>query len=112
MDTPRFEDTFKAGATILDSIEKCLANLFVQKQNAAGIVYIHPITEVRMKGSAVKNLNMFRKVVGAENMPSCCLVTTKWSLQSEGMSMSREDEIRNNPSSGSRFSHQVLRSLD
>lgn len=112
MDTPRFEDTFKAGATILDSIEKYLADLFNQKQNVASVVYIHPITEVRIKGPAVKNLNMFRKVVGAENMSSYYLVTTKWSLQSEGMSMSREDETKNNPSSSSRFCHQVLKSLN
>lgn len=97
VDTPGFDDTFKADATILDNIDKCLADLFNQKHKIAGVIYIHPITEVRMKGSAMKNLSMFRKVVGKDNMSSCCLVTTKWSLQDSAVSESREDEIRTNP---------------
>ncbi|OAL42938.1 hypothetical protein IQ07DRAFT_525270 [Pyrenochaeta sp. DS3sAY3a] len=97
IDTPGFDDTFKADATILDHIDQCLADFYQSKQKIAGVIYIHPITEPRMKGSAVKNLNMFRKVVGKDNMASCCLVTTKWSLQDMETSVSREDEIATNP---------------
>lgn len=44
----------------------------------------------------MKNLKMFKQVVGDDHMSHCCLVTTKWSRQPQDLSNSREDELRSN----------------
>ena len=41
---------------------------------------------------------MFCKVVGANNMSQCVLVTTKWSCEQEVIANSHEAELINNPS--------------
>lgn len=50
-----------------------------------------------MKGSAVKNLRMFEKVVGENNLHKTRLVTSKWSLQDRATSELRESELRTKP---------------
>ena len=43
-----------------------------------GIIYLHRISDPRMSGSAVKNLNMLQKLCGAQSLPNIVLVTTMW----------------------------------
>ena len=95
IDTPGFDDTTRSDAKILEEINGCLTEYFMRNAKVTGVIYVHAITEPRMRGSAMKNLRMFRQVVGDENMRHCCLVTTKWSKQNEDLSHSREDELRN-----------------
>lgn len=59
-----------------------------------GILYLREITETRMKGTAVKNLNMFRKLCGTETLGSVVLVTTKWDKVDPDEGESRERELR------------------
>lgn len=62
---------------ILQSIASCLADMhdgltFTDEQvNLSGIIYIHPINELRMTGSA--NLTMFWYLIGEENLKNCVL---------------------------------------
>jgi hypothetical protein len=69
-------------------------NIFHAEMKLTGIIYIHPIDEVRMKGSAVKNLIMFRKMIGESNMNRCCMVTTKWSREVYEIAVEREKGLR------------------
>jgi hypothetical protein len=95
IDTPGFDDTTRSDAKILEEINRCLTEYFMRNARVTGVIYVHAITEPRMRGSAMKNLRMFRQVVGDENMKHCCLVTTKWSRQGKDVSQTREDELRN-----------------
>jgi hypothetical protein len=79
----------------LEEINRCLTEYFMRKARVTGVIYVHAITEPRMRGSAMKNLRMFRQVVGDEHMKHCSLVTTKWSKQNKDLSQTREDELRN-----------------
>jgi hypothetical protein len=96
IDTPGFDDTYRSDAKILEEINRCLSEYFHKDAKVTGVLYVHAITEARMRGSAMKNLRMFRQVVGSNNMSHCCLVTTKWSKQSEDLSRSREAELQTN----------------
>lgn len=96
IDTPGFDDTYRNDAEILEEINSCLSDYFHKEAKVTGVLYVHAITEERMRGSAMKNLRMFRQVVGSNNMSHCCLVTTKWSKQSDTLSQSREAELQTN----------------
>lgn len=96
MDTPGFGDTYRNDGEILQVINGCLSEFFHKEAKITGVLYVHAITEPRMRGSAMKNLRMFREVVGPENMRHCYLVTTKWSKQPGSVSEDREIELQSN----------------
>ncbi|KAH7381558.1 P-loop containing nucleoside triphosphate hydrolase protein [Pyrenochaeta sp. MPI-SDFR-AT-0127] len=96
MDTPGFDDTFRNDGEILKEINDCLSEFFHKDAKITGVLYVHAITEPRMRGSALKNLRMFREVVGPDNMRHCYLVTTKWSKQPGSVSEDREIELQSN----------------
>jgi hypothetical protein len=93
MDTPGFDDPTISDAELLKTITTCLVDIFNDQADIQGALYIHPVTEVRLRGSGRKNLLMFKKMLGMRGMSNCRLVTTKWSLQSAGVSEAREQEL-------------------
>lgn len=78
---------------MLRRISNVLATLHADKTDISGMLYLHPIDDARMTGSAKKNLDMFKKVVGAKNMSRCVLVTTKWSREKQDKANSHEAEL-------------------
>lgn len=59
----------------------------------SGILYLHQITDDRMKGSALKNLAMFQKLIGDRCLKNCVLVTTKWGRIDPELGRRREQEL-------------------
>jgi energy-coupling factor transporter ATP-binding protein EcfA2 len=96
-DSPGFGDTYRNDASILAAVDSCLADTFKQDIKLAGVLFLHSLLEARMKSGAMKNLLMFKKMVGAGNLHKCRLITTKWSLQDRAISEQRETELRTNP---------------
>jgi len=43
-----------------------------------GVIYLHRITDNRMQGSAMKNLQLFMKLVGESALSNVVFVTTMW----------------------------------
>ena len=93
MDTPGFDDTKLSDAQVLETIAEALVDAFNDEADIQGALYVHPVTEAKMRGSGRKNLIMFNEVLGTEEMSHCRLVTTKWSLQAEDVSKDREREL-------------------
>jgi len=93
MDTPGFDDTHISDTQILREIAQALLDSFNDKAEIQGALYIHPVVEARMRGSGVKNLRMFKKVLGMNGMKNCRLVTTKWKLVEEAVGADREKEL-------------------
>src|ERR1700761_2319848 len=93
MDTPGFDDLSISDADILKTITTSLVDAFRDNADIHGALYIHSLTETRMRGSGRKNLIMFRRMLGTKGMAKCRLVTTKWSLQSDSVSIDREQEL-------------------
>jgi hypothetical protein len=46
-----------------------------------------------MRGSGITNLLKFKKLLIMKGISPRCLVTSKWSLRSEGVSVAREEEL-------------------
>lgn len=96
-DTPGFDDSSKPDVHILTDIAYHLTQAYAQgpKLLLSGIIYLHPINQPRMQGTAKKNLTMFRLLCGEESMRSVVLATTMWSKDtSEGEGMRQQQERR------------------
>lgn len=59
-----------------------------------GVLYLREITESKFRGTAIKNLNMFRKLCGTETLGNVVLVTTKWDSVSVDLAVKRETELK------------------
>ena len=86
IDTPGFNDTNRSDADILKDIALHLIQIYKKNVKLAGLIYLHRITDVRMQGSALKNLHMFQKLCGEGCLPNIVLATTMWgNLEKSGM---------------------------
>ncbi|KAK1779259.1 P-loop containing nucleoside triphosphate hydrolase protein [Copromyces sp. CBS 386.78] len=98
VDTPGFDDTWRSDERVLEEIAEYMATQYVLGVPLKGIIYMHSITEVRMKGSSLKFLNMFQSLCGDEAMKKVTLVTTHWdAIKPEDMAnaLRREQELIN-----------------
>lgn len=78
VDTPGFDDSKRSDTEILTLIADWLESSYNTDALLSGIIYLHRISDIRMSGSSIKNLRMFRKLCGTENMSKVSLVTTMW----------------------------------
>src|SRR5207248_1748452 len=100
IDTPGFDDTNRSNTEILKEIAAFLTKLYVRKIHVTGLVYVHRITDPKMQGSAVKNLQVFQKLCGPQCFPQIALVSTRWqelrSAEAKAVGEEREDELCSN----------------
>lgn len=78
IDTPGFDDINRSDSDVLQDITFILSRTYEQGIKLTGIIYLHRITDVRMSGSALKNLNMFKKLCGENFYSHVVLATTMW----------------------------------
>jgi hypothetical protein len=80
IDTPGFDDTHRSDTDVLKDIAFFLNSIYAKKIKLAGLIYLHRITDVRMQGSALKNLHMFERLCGEDCFPHIVLATTMWGI--------------------------------
>ena len=73
MDTPGFDDTFTNDIDTLRNIAGWLGDTYSHKITLSGIIYLHRIQDNKMQGAAMKNLRMFRKLVGNDGLNNVSL---------------------------------------
>lgn len=78
IDTPGFDDTHRSDTQILKDIAYFLSAAYAKKVKLAGIIYLHRITDIRMTGTAAKNLSMFQLLCGTDSMSNVVLASTRW----------------------------------
>ena len=78
MDTPGFDDTHRSDTAVLKDLAFWLAGVYTKRIRLAGIIYLHRITDVRMQGSALRNLRLLKELCGVDNLKSVILATTHW----------------------------------
>ncbi|KAL7936398.1 hypothetical protein V8C35DRAFT_232897 [Trichoderma chlorosporum] len=78
VDTPGFDDTSRPDSEILQEIAFFLSAIYVKKVRLAGLIYLHRITDTRVSGSSLKNMQVFQRLCGERAFPSVILVTTMW----------------------------------
>lgn len=95
IDTPGFDDTNMTDADVLRNLADWLAFTYSHGIKLHGVLYLHRITDVRMQGSAKKNLLMFNKLCGEHALRKVVLVTTMWeNLKTQDEGETREEELR------------------
>ncbi|KAG8830371.1 hypothetical protein FRC17_004960 [Serendipita sp. 399] len=94
IDTPGFDDTYKSDIEILTMIAEFLVIAHGRKLKLDTILYLHRISDNRMAGSPLKNLQLFASLCGNVAMPNVTLVTTMWSLVPRDVGEERLGELR------------------
>ena len=97
IDTPGFDDTNRSDTEVLSEIAAWLGNSYRSNIPLHGIIYLHRITDIRMKGSARKNLIMFKQLCGTDALKKVILVTTMWDKVSSDEAVMREKELIDTP---------------
>ncbi|KAI0886792.1 P-loop containing nucleoside triphosphate hydrolase protein [Annulohypoxylon maeteangense] len=100
MDTPGFDDTYRSNAEVLKDIAFVLAQVYRHKLNLAGVVYLHRITDNRVSGSSVKNIDILRKLCGIHAFPRVVLTSSMWdSIDQDAILLQKafcnEDQLKN-----------------
>ena len=97
IDTPGFDDTNRSDTEVLSEIAAWLGNSYRSNILLHGIIYLHRITDIRMRGSARKNLIMFKQLCGTDALKKVILVTTMWDKVSSDEAVMREKELIDTP---------------
>jgi hypothetical protein len=94
VDTPGFDDSKKTDTDILREVADWLSRAYQNRIKLSGIIYLHRISDVRVGGSGVKNLRMFRELCGETGMASVALVTTFWQGEDKATGDRREAQLK------------------
>lgn len=93
VDTPGFDDTNRSDVQVLQDVAHWLSASFQEGIRLSGIIYMHRISDLRMGGSALRNLGMFKKLCGEKVYQSVVLTTTMWSKVTPEQGAMREREL-------------------
>jgi hypothetical protein len=96
VDTPGFNDTTRSDMEILQAVVEYIND--TSTPPIAGIIYLHPITDQKITGSARKNLEMLKAVCGEHFFQDIVLTTTMWNTVPESREFDmqrREKELTN-----------------
>ncbi|KAJ8517855.1 hypothetical protein ONZ45_g5022 [Pleurotus djamor] len=96
VDTPGFDDTHLPDTLILRIIAEWLKEKYSDDVKLAGIIYMHRVSDNRMAGSPLKNLDMFRQLCGTHAAQNVVLVTTMWSRVKPEVGQKRLAELKSN----------------
>lgn len=97
MDTPGFNDTHKSETEVLGDIASWLRETYEGDTRLNGIVYLHSLVNVRMEGSALRNLKMFRQLCGKDPLKNVILATSFWSKVAQKDALKREEQLKTTP---------------
>lgn len=95
IDMPGFDDTTRSDTDILKTIADFLKTSYKKGRLLSGILYFHRISDVRMTGAAMRNLNMFKWLCGKSFLRNVVIVTNMWGDVSPRVGHAREAELRN-----------------
>ena len=85
-----------ASTTQVEATPRCSAR-YSKDVPLHGIIYLHRITDVRMQGSAKKNLLMFKKLCGDDALRKVVLATTMWDKVPVHEAKERESQLVTTP---------------
>lgn len=87
------DDTHKSDREVLEGIASWLSTAYSQDIKLSGVLYLHRITDIRVGGTSLRNLTMFKKLCGDQFYPRVFLVTTMWDKVSKTEGEKREQEL-------------------
>lgn len=96
-DTPGFDDMNRTDTDILWEICEWLSSAHISGLKLAGIIYLHRIQDIRVGGSGLRNLKMFRRLCGTENLANVVLATNMWDQVDPALGNKREAALKDDP---------------
>ena len=93
VDTPGFDDSTRSDTDVLRDIAAFLSETYRERILLTGIIYLHRISDNRLGGSGLRQMQMFRKLCGEQSMGNIALATTMWSTVNIDDGQRREDEL-------------------
>ncbi|KAF3933680.1 hypothetical protein ABW19_dt0200758 [Dactylella cylindrospora] len=96
VDTPGFDGTHASDSDILEALADWLAKTYRDGSKLHGVIYLHPITDARMRGLSIRGLNTLRDLCGENFYRNIILATSCWSLVPEIVGIAREKELVEN----------------
>ncbi|KAF8466338.1 hypothetical protein BDZ91DRAFT_168767 [Kalaharituber pfeilii] len=93
IDTPGFNDTNKSEGEILRDLSNWLMKSCQNNAKLSGIIYLHRISDNRMEGAALRNLQVFQALCGDNSLQHVILVTTHWVGVPKATAEAREKEL-------------------
>ncbi len=93
IDTPGFDDDNLSDSDILKLLVDWLASTYRSGRKLNGILYLHRITDARMRGSSLRNFKVLKELTGEDFHANVTLGTTCWSLVPSEIAIARENEL-------------------
>ncbi|KAI1422584.1 hypothetical protein F5Y12DRAFT_786618 [Xylaria sp. FL1777] len=94
VDSPGFDDTNKSDSDILKDIANWMASSYKERnQLLSGILLLHRVSDTRMTGGSLRNLQMFQKLCGRDCFQVLTLATTFWSDPPDKKQEAAENEL-------------------
>ncbi|KAF5539157.1 hypothetical protein FPHYL_12327 [Fusarium phyllophilum] len=97
IDTPGCDDTRRSDTEVLSEIAAWLTDSYKHEIRLHGIIYLHRISDVRMQGSAKKNLVTFKELCGEDALKKVVLASTMWDIVPAEKATKREQELKDTP---------------
>lgn len=94
VDTPGFDDTDRSDTEVLREIASWLTASYSNSIKLHGIIYLHRITDPRMQGSGMRNLHMFKRLCGDQNLSNVVMATCQWERVVEADGIERERQLK------------------
>ncbi|KAF8157123.1 P-loop containing nucleoside triphosphate hydrolase protein [Crassisporium funariophilum] len=100
VDTPGFDDTNKTDADTLKTIVDWWMEMYHQDILLSGLLYFHRISDNRIGGTCLKNLEMFKVLCGNNPLQRMILMTTMWDQVDEKYGETQEMQMQKDYWSG------------
>ncbi|KAG6333804.1 hypothetical protein ID866_5282 [Astraeus odoratus] len=95
LDTPGFDDTNLTDTDVLRIISAYLVAMNKRGARLVGVIYMQRISDLKVQGSARRDLRMFQELCGEEAYENVVVVTNMWGVVPEEDALAREEELAN-----------------
>lgn len=96
VDTPGFDDSRSNDNEIVRRVLTWLQKSYAAGVRLHGLIYVHRIIDPRMRGTALSNLRVFRRLCGPDCFKNVVLATNFWGEIDPAEGMERERELCGN----------------
>ncbi|KIP03502.1 hypothetical protein PHLGIDRAFT_31787 [Phlebiopsis gigantea 11061_1 CR5-6] len=97
VDSPGFDDTAKSDSDVLNIVTEFLASEYAEGRLFHGVLYLYRISDMRVSGTAARNMRFYRELCGADALGNSIIVTNMWGGVDAAKGEMREAELRTNP---------------
>ena len=97
VDTPGFGDTYRPDDEVFSELGYMLTKAHQTGIQLSGVLYMHPISDFRMQGSAMRSLKLLKALCGQDAYSSIVLTATHCGKVSNQKRRERMFELRSKP---------------